>query len=178
VKEFQPNPGSQYANLFMTSEKVNGNSNVESSKLQGLHISHLIIPCSRIADHIQHLICLRIPFYHETGILIMQITVLRCFYGYQPFNIREVSHRYENDTDNEHFITLCVRTCVQIMTSSRAISFRQVSELLRRIICFICFDMWSFSACKSYAIRLFEKELKMKCSLSLLYSYWCETSLR
>jgi hypothetical protein len=28
VNDFQPNPGSQYANLFMTSEKVNGKSNL------------------------------------------------------------------------------------------------------------------------------------------------------
>jgi hypothetical protein len=37
-------------------------------KLQGLHISHLIIPCSRIADHIQHVL-----IYHENYVLIMQI---------------------------------------------------------------------------------------------------------
>jgi hypothetical protein len=39
--------------------------------------------------------------------------------------IREVSHKYEND--NEHVITLWVR--VQIMTSSRVISFRQVRDV-------------------------------------------------
>jgi hypothetical protein len=34
----------------------------------------VIIPCSRIADHIQHLICLRSPFNHENDVLIMQIS--------------------------------------------------------------------------------------------------------
>jgi hypothetical protein len=45
----------------------------EPYRLQGLHISHLMIPCSRIADRIQHLICQRSPFHHENGVLIMQI---------------------------------------------------------------------------------------------------------
>jgi hypothetical protein len=32
-------------------------------------------PCSsRIADRIQHVICLRSPFYHENDVLIMQIS--------------------------------------------------------------------------------------------------------
>jgi hypothetical protein len=56
------NPGSQYANLFMTLidiRKGKWQIKFEPSKLQGLHISHLIIPCSRIADRIQHLICNR-----------------------------------------------------------------------------------------------------------------------
>jgi hypothetical protein len=42
--------------------------------LQGFHISHLIIPCCGIADHIQHLICLWSTFYHENDVLIMQIS--------------------------------------------------------------------------------------------------------
>jgi hypothetical protein len=50
----------------MISEEVNGKSK--------LNLSHLIIPCSRIADHIQHLVCLRSPFYHENDVLIMQIS--------------------------------------------------------------------------------------------------------
>jgi hypothetical protein len=37
-------------------------------------ISHFIIPCSRIAVRIQHLIYLWIPFYHETDDLVMQIS--------------------------------------------------------------------------------------------------------
>jgi hypothetical protein len=49
-------------------------SSLYASKLQRLHISHLKIPYSRTADRIQHLICLRSPFYHENDVLIMQIS--------------------------------------------------------------------------------------------------------
>jgi hypothetical protein len=45
----------------MTSEEVNGKSNLNHLNL---HISHLIIP-SRIADRIQPLLCLRSAFFWE-----------------------------------------------------------------------------------------------------------------
>jgi hypothetical protein len=87
-------------------------------------------------------------------------------------HIREVSHQYENDNDNEHVITLWVRASksrrhLAPFRSDKFVTFQTNVFLL------ICFDMWSFYASKCNPIWLFEKEL-MTCSLS--YSYWCEAS--
>jgi hypothetical protein len=100
VKDFQSNPGSQYANLFMTSEKVNGKSNLNHLNYKG---SHLIIPC-RIADRIviQHLICLRCPFLsrkwcsHYANFLWHQMTQTLQYHGAINWEISNIDKTVHN----------------------------------------------------------------------------------
>jgi hypothetical protein len=87
---------------------------------------------------------------------------------------REVLHQYEND--NEHVITLWV--CVEIVKSSRVISFRQVRVNMRivfhsrtfqtNMILFIFFDKWKFFLLAN-AIPLDYLEL---CILSMVFQHF------